>query len=307
MSTAQNQPNIPPFLTLEGFAQPLSAVGAPPEHRVEYGFFGREGGVSDQGYSSLNSGLSTGDNRENVMENRRRIAARFGLPLDHLVLIQQTHSADCLTVSASAPPFLPVGSCGDALVTMQKDVILGIQTADCVPVLFYAQHEKTAAPIIGAAHAGWKGALGGVLENTVKAMVDLGAAKDSVEACIGPCIGQASYQVSKGFEAPFIAEDRAAIDFFEPAFAPPPATGTHGDTMDPNNDKQIPLEDKWLFDIGGYAAYRLTRHGAYGGLVGVFKSNRDTCALSSRYFSHRRATLEGRKDDGRQISAIAIR
>lgn len=266
----------PPFLTVEDFAP----QGGP----VAYGFFGREGGVSSGGFASLNTSFASGDNRDSIRENRTRVAGAFGLPLERLALIQQTHSDTCHVVEKDAAPFFPEGTEGDALATDRADVILAIQTADCVPALFYG-YTADGRPVIGAAHAGWKGAVSGILENTVAAMMRLGAVREGIHVCIGPCIGEKSYEVSAGFEEPFLDENPDAAHFFTPAAR----------------------EGKMMFDIAGYAAWRLTRSGPHGGLVHVYLSGKDTCALDARYFSHRRATLEGRKDDGRQISAIAIR
>lgn len=276
MTQTKPAQELPPFLTVEGFAAPGNGV--------DYGFFGREGGVSAGGFATLNTSFAGGDARKDVLENRARVAAAFALPPERLALIQQTHSNICHIVDKDAAPFFPDGTEGDALATDRPGVIVAVQTADCVPALF---HGRTAdgRPVVAAAHAGWKGALSGILENTVAAMVRLGAVREDIHACIGPCIGAASYEVSAGFEKPFLEESPDAADFFGPAAK----------------------DGKLMFDVGGYAAWRLTRTGPFAGLVHVYLAGKDTCALEARYFSHRRATIQGRRDDGRQISAIAIR
>jgi len=169
---------------------------------VQHRFFTRNGGVSAGLYSSLNCGYGSGDSPDNVKENRRRAAAVFGLGETDLLTVHQVHSTDVLTVGDDrwTSPGAPKA---DALVTDRPGVVLGVLSADCAPVLF----ADAAAGVIGAAHAGWKGALGGVTDATLAAMEKLGARRERVQAAIGPCIAGASYEVGPEFPAPFLAQD----------------------------------------------------------------------------------------------------
>lgn len=236
-----------------------------------HGFFGIQGGVSKGRFASLNCGALVGDDTKSVAENRARVAAAMGVTPENLIIITQTHSADCVTVTADA---LPGAQCqGDALVTDQPGLALAILTADCVPVLFEG------FGVIGAAHAGWGGALKGILESTVDAMRQLGAY--DIRAVIGPAIARDSYEVSKGFEEPFIAEDPKAGVFFTPGATP----------------------DKYQFDLPGYCVFRLMR----AGVETIEETDIDTCPENSGYFSHRRASLKGEPTPGRQVSAISLK
>lgn len=239
---------------------------------VTHGFFGRQGGVSSGPFESLNVSLSTGDTPELIAENRARIAAAMGVAPEKLSVLRQIHSATCHIVGYDAFSFGTVSPEGDAMVTRQAGQALGIVTGDCGPLLF------AAGPVVGAAHAGWQGALGGVLEATITRMEELGAKRPDIKVALGPCIAQKSYEVSAGFEAPFLAEDPHAEMFFK-----------HG---------RVP--DKLFFDLPGYIAFRLARAGV--GPVDVL--GHDTCALETDYFSHRRATKQGAKARGLQLSVI---
>ncbi|NBX65372.1 MAG: peptidoglycan editing factor PgeF [Proteobacteria bacterium] len=240
---------------------------------VKHGFFGRKGGVSTGIYDSLNIGLTTGDDEASIMENRARVAAALALKPDDFSIPMQTHSAIChiLEVPCAAGKDAPEG---DALVTDRPNVGLGIMTGDCAPVLFATDK------VIGAAHAGWGGALKGVLENTIAAMEKLGAARGEIRAAIGPCIGARNYEVSVGFEKPFLEEDNLAERFFMSA----------------------PKPDKLMFDLGGYCAFRLAR----AGITRVDIIPHDTLAMEDTYFSHRRTTLRGGTKRGLQVSAITL-
>jgi YfiH family protein len=240
---------------------------------IRHAFFTREGGVSSGIYGSLNCGVGSSDDPANVAENRRRCAAAFDLPPDRLVTLYQVHSPDVVTVerprTAGEPP-----PRADALVTATPGVALGILTADCVPILF----ADAEAGVIGAAHAGWKGAKAGVIEATVQAMTALGASAGRIVAAIGPCIAQRSYEVGPEFPGRFLDEDPANADFFAPA-------RRDGHSM---------------FDIGGYVSRRLGRAG-----VGMIqRCPNDTVSEEDRFFSYRRATLRGEPDYGRGISVI---
>ena len=250
----------------------LAALNGIP--RLRHGFFTREGGVSEGLYASLNCGFGSGDAPERVAENRARALAAAGMPANALVTAYQTHSAEVATVERiwrreDAPEV-------DAMVTDRPGIALGILTADCTPVLF----ADGAAGVIGAAHAGWRGALGGVLEATVAGGRARGARPERIAAGIGPCIAQRSYEVGPEFPAPFLAQDPANAGLF----APSARAGHH------------------MFDLPGYVARRL---GALG-LARVERLRNDTCAESERFFSYRRVTLRGEPDYGRGLSAICL-
>lgn len=242
---------------------------------VAHGFLTRAGGVSDGPYASLNCGIGSHDDPAKVAENRRRAAEAIA-PGAQLVGLYQVHGADAVAVLDGFDP--AVRPHADALVTSRPGIALGILTADCAPVLF----ADTAAGVVGAAHAGWKGAIGGVTDSTLLAMETLGADRDRIVAAVGPCIAQASYEVDDAFRQRFAAEEAEEAEaerFFRDAGA--------GHAM---------------FDLAGYVAYRLARAGVRTvEIVGA-----DTYADEARFFSYRRATHRGTGDAGRQISIIAL-
>ena len=241
---------------------------------VRHGFFCRTGGVSEGLFSSLNCGFGSGDDQGNVAENRRRAMAELDLEGDRLVTAYQVHSPD--VVEVHAPWAREDAPQADAMVTRERGLALGILTADCVPVLL----ADAAAGVVGAAHAGWKGALGGVLEATVAAMVELGAEPQRIFGGIGPAISQRSYEVGPEFPGPFLEQDPGNADFFCPARR----------------------RGHFLFDLKGYAARRL-------GLAGVGAIQAlpcDTCAEDRRFFSYRRACQRRERDYGRGLSAIYL-
>jgi YfiH family protein len=242
---------------------------------VQHRFFTRRGGVSAGLYSSLNCGYGSSDPPDNVRENRRRAAASFDLGEPDLLTVHQIHSTDVLTVAAErwTSPGAPKA---DALVTDRPGVALGVLAADCAPVLF----ADGDAQVIGAAHAGWKGALGGVVDTTIAAMEKLGARRERVRAVIGPCIGRCSYEVGPEFPAPFVAQDAANAAFFDPA----------------------KRAGHFMFDLAGYLVHRLALAG-----VMVNATGHDTLAASEDFFSYRRNTLQGVRDYGRGLSAISLR
>ena len=241
---------------------------------IRHAFFTREGGVSAGLYSSLNCGFGSGDAAEKVAENRARAMAALDLAPDRLVTCHQVHSPDVVTVAA--PWRREDNPRADALVTNRRGIALGILTADCVPVLF----ADADAGVIGAAHAGWKGALGGVVAATVAAMARLGAAPGRMRAAIGPCIAQRSYEVGPEFPARFLAEDADNGDFFAPA-----RRAGH-----------------FMFDIAGYVERRLIA----AGIGAIQRAPCDTVAEETRFFSYRRACLKGEKDFGNGLSAIVL-
>ncbi|HIJ63299.1 MAG TPA: peptidoglycan editing factor PgeF [Rhodospirillaceae bacterium] len=242
--------------------------------RIRHGFFTREGGVSTGLYSSLNCGFGSGDDPQNVAVNRARALEQLDLGPHALATMDQQHTSTVVTVDDdwSADSRLVA----DALVTNRNGIALGVLTADCAPVLLV----DAKANVIGAAHAGWRGALGGVLDNTVAAMVRLGAKPARIVSAVGPCIAQRSYEVGPEFPAPFLAEDPENHFFFVGATR----NGHH------------------YFDLPGYIARRLARQG-----VGeVARTPCDTCREESRFFSHRRSVLKGEKDCGRLLSTIVL-
>jgi YfiH family protein len=239
---------------------------------IAHGFFGRSGGVSTGLYESLNCGPGSSDGPEAVAENRRRAAAALA-PEAQLVSLSQIHSPIVHTLStwdgASRPE-------GDAMVTATPGLALGILTADCAPVLLADPQAK----VIGAAHAGWKGALGGVLEATLEAMEKLGAQRDRIQCAIGPCISQDSYEVGHDFRDRFLELGLRNRRFFIPS-------GKEG---------------HYRFDLAGYAAHRLTA----AGVGSVTALGVCTYPPENGYFSFRRTTHAGEPDYGRQISAIVL-
>jgi YfiH family protein len=241
---------------------------------VAHGFLGRRGGVSQGLHGGLNVGLGSDDDRAAVEENRRR-AAEAVLPGAPLVTCFQIHSALCVTVTdvADVSGERPRA---DALVTDRPGLALGILTADCAPVLL----ADAEAGVVGAAHAGWKGAIGGVTDSTIVAMEALGARRERIAAAIGPCIARASYEVDDGFRARFEGEDPANERFFADARAGHPQ-----------------------FDLEAYVTHRL----AQAGVRRIEALGLDTYADEARFFSFRRATHRGEPDYGRQIAIIGLR
>lgn len=239
---------------------------------LPHGFLGRRGGVSTGLYASLNVGLGSGDDRAAVIENRRR-AREAVLAGAQLVSLHQIHSATVVTATAPWPD--DARPHADGMVTDQPGLLLGILTADCVPVLF-ADIERD---IVGAAHAGWKGALGGVTDNVIAAMIALGARREKIVTTIGPCIGRASYEVSDDFSKTFEGADSANERFFAGGKA-----GHH------------------YFDIEAYVIHRLSA----AGITRIDPLGLDTYADPQRFFSYRRTCHAAEAGYGRQISLIGI-
>ena len=245
-----------------------------PSGRIRHGFFGRGGGVSNGLYRSLNCGFGSGDDPEAVAENRTRAMRACDSPQSALCTAYQVHSAEALVVTAPWPR--DEAPRVDAMATATPGLALAILTADCVPVLL-ADRE---AGVIGAAHAGWRGALNGVLEAAVEAMLGLGARAKDIRAVIGPAIGAASYEVGPEFPAPFLTRNPQDEDLFAPA----------------KRDGHL------LFDITGYVARRLQGLG----LRAVAATGGDTCAEAERFFSYRRSVHRSEPDYGRNISIVAL-
>jgi YfiH family protein len=241
---------------------------------VPHGFLTRKGGVSDGPYTSLNCSLSGQDSREAVLENRARavLAIRADGPV--LVGLTQVHGAGVVHVTSPWPT--GQGPKADAMVSDRADIVLGIITADCAPVLL----ADPVAGVIGAAHAGWRGAVVGILEATVTAMAEIGAQVDRIVAAIGPCIAQPSYEVRADLRDAVIGRAGADSRFFIP--------GADG--------------DRWQFDLRGYCRARLEN----AGVGRVDDAAADTMSDEERFFSHRRRTLRGEGPIGHQISVIAL-
>lgn len=239
---------------------------------VPHGFLGRAGGVSTGEVAGLNVGLGAGDDDSAVTENRRR-AVNAVLPGAQLVTVYQVHSSDCVIVSDCWPESDRPRA--DALVTDRPGLLLGIVTADCAPVLL-ADRE---AGVIGAAHAGWRGALAGVTDETIAAMERLGARRERIAAAIGPCIAMSSYEVDAAFFDRFRMADAGSETCFSPGVA-----------------------GHWQFDLEGYVGQCLK--GAGIGALGF--ASADTYSQEDRFYSFRRATHRGHAAYGRQFSLIGL-
>jgi YfiH family protein len=250
----------------------LKPITAAPLSGLTHGFFTRTGGVSAPPYDSLNCGPGSQDSAAAIAENRGRVAAAMGVGPDHLVTLHQVHSAICLAIDAA-----PTGprARADALVTATPGLAIAVLTADCQPVLF----ADPDAGVIGAAHAGWTGALAGVLEATLDGMEQLGADRARVTAVIGPCISQRAYEVGPEFVERFLDQHPENARFF--------ASGTG---------------DRALFDLPGYGLGRLLAAG-----VGSAQWTRH-CTFSDpdRFFSWRRTCHQGGTDYGRLIATIRL-
>lgn len=241
---------------------------------LNHGFFGRQGGHSEGIFTSLNCGFGSGDDKPTVAKNRATVGAALGVPGSHLLTVWQWHSPDVIVADDIWDPLAPPK--GDAIVTRRRGLAIAVLTADCAPLLF----ADPQAGVIGAAHAGWKGALAGVSDATVTAMEKLGARRERITAVIGPTISQPTYEVGPEFPVPFLAQDAGNADFFTPSTQP----------------------RHHMFDLPGYLARRMTRLG-----VGkVIDMQLCTYSDESRFYSFRRATHRNEKDYGRQISAIVL-
>lgn len=241
---------------------------------IRHGFFGRQGGVSQGIFSSLNCGYGSGDDPDLVRENRTRVGKHIGVGHDDVLSVYQIHSPEAVVVEnrwirGEQPK-------ADAMVTREPGLALSILTADCAPVLF----AEAEARVIGAAHAGWKGALTGVTEAAVAAMERLGARRNRIVASVGPCISQPSYEVGEEFRARFIEAEEDNAHFF--------GIGRRA--------------GHWQFDLPGYVRSRLSKMG----LKSVNTVARCTYAEADDYFSFRRTTHRGESDYGRNLSAIVL-
>ena len=240
---------------------------------IDHAFFTRSGGVSQGLYRGLNAGLGSQDLRDHVVENRRRMTVELGVAEDRLASPYQIHSPDVIVTDHAWQDDRPRA---DGVVTGQAGLALGIVTADCGPVLL----GDPQAGIVGACHAGWKGALGGVLENTISKMVETGANRANITAVLGPTISQANYQVGPNFPDPFVEQSPANKRYFGPS------------------DKS----DHFQFDLASYIVDRLSAAGVQASAV-----HRCTYAEEDNFYSYRRTTHRRETDYGRQLSAIVLR
>jgi len=240
---------------------------------LRHAFFTREGGVSGGIYGSLNGGVGSNDDPAHVEENRRRIAGQLDVAPAHFLTLWQTHSPD--VVVASEPWQGPSRPCADAIVTRSEGLAIGATAADCGPVLFV----DPAARVIGAAHAGWKGALTGILESTIAAMEKLGAERSGIVAAIGPLIRQHSYEVGGEFVERFIEADAGNALFFIPS-----ARDGHA-----------------MFDLAGFIRMRLENAG-----IGVIDDTGIDTYSDERFYSYRRSVHRKEPDYGRHVHSIAL-
>jgi len=254
---------MPPFLTHDALALP----------GIAHGFFTREGGVSDGIYASLNCGIGSKDERDRVLENRARVTEALGVPSEALATPYQVHSADVVTVETAWAP--GEGPKADAVVTDRPGVALGVGAADCGPVLF----ADAEARVIGAAHAGWRGALAGVTDSAIAAMEKLGADRRNIVAVLGPSISQANYEVGPELVEKFTADDIGNARYFKPS-----ERAGHS-----------------MLDLPGYTIARLRAAGVMAISMGLC-----TYAEPDRFYSYRRATHRGEADYGRLINAIVL-
>jgi polyphenol oxidase len=241
---------------------------------IQHGFFTRQGGVSAGVYESLNTGTGSKDDPDAVAENRRRVAAAFGRPETHLLSLYQVHSTTTFVVDG---PWTEARPEGDGLVTATPGLILSALSADCAPLLFADPYNG----VVASCHAGWKGALYGVIESTLDLMQQQGADLSHIRCVIGPCIGLASYEVGADYADTFAARDSESPPFFLPGNTP----------------------DKRMFDLPGYCLMRLKR----AGVALCAATGHDTCADEALFFSNRRNFKRQLPDYGRLISAIMLR
>jgi purine-nucleoside/S-methyl-5'-thioadenosine phosphorylase / adenosine deaminase len=252
----------------------LQAAILAPLANIRHAFFTRSGGVSPGVYASLNGGVGSNDRPENVAENRARMAAILGVSPDRLLTAYQVHSPD--VVVAEQPWTRDARPRGDAIVTRVPRLAIGVSTADCGPLLL----ADGDARVIGAAHAGWRGALTGVIEATIAAMERLGADRKAMTAALGPTIRQQNYEVGPEFVERFLSADAANARFFAPS----------------------QKREHALFDLAGYIGARV-RH---DGIAQFEDLGLCTYAEPDRFFSYRRTTHNGEPDYGRHINAIAL-
>jgi polyphenol oxidase len=252
----------------------IRCTGLAQHHGIRHAFFTRQGGVSDGFYASLNCGYGPGDVAERVTQNRMIAMRMLGLAGERLVTCRQIHSA--IAIHVEEPRRCGPAPQADAMATSRPGVVLGVLAADCAPLLLCDPE----AGVVGAAHAGWRGAVAGVAEATIEAMEGLGAERSRLRVAIGPCIGPNSYEVGLEFPAPILAHDPSAAACFGRAAR----------------------EDHFLFDLAQYIEHRLTA----AGVEHVERIPHDTAAEPDLFFSYRRARLRGESAFGLGLSAIVI-
>ncbi len=241
---------------------------------IRHGFLTRAGGVSTGLYQGLNCGFGSGDEAASVRANRDRALTLLDLNHTTLLTCHQVHSPDAVEVR---DPWTPeTAPEADGMVSTRSDVALGILTADCAPVLFADPRNR----VIGAAHAGWKGAISGITDKVIGMMVEKGAARETIAAAIGPTISQASYEVGAEFRERFVETNPENVGFFAPG------------------DK----DGKFQFDLPAYVAARLEQ----AGITRISVSDLDTCTDEVMFFSYRRSVHRGERDYGRGLSVIAL-
>ncbi len=253
--------------------QPITAPTLAALSGIRHAFFTREGGVSQGIYAGLNCGTGSSDDRASVLENRARAAATLGQPPEKLATPHQVHGTDVIEVTEA---WLPgEGPRADAVVTRTPGIVIGVGSADCGPLLF----ADAEAGVVGAAHAGWRGAIAGVSDTTIAAMERLGACRENIMAVLGPTISQKNYEVGPEVRDQFLAQDAAHARFFVPSIN----------------------EGKFMLDLPRYIVARLDAAGVNGSAL-----HHCTYADPALFFSFRRATHTGEEDYGRLLSAITI-
>ncbi|HEY8193916.1 MAG TPA: peptidoglycan editing factor PgeF [Hyphomicrobium sp.] len=253
---------------------PLAAENLKALSGIRHGFFTRQGGVSQGIYASLNCGLGSNDDARLVLENRHRVARHLGGDSDAVVTLYQEHGTTAQEIMKMPPrDALPHA---DAVVSATPGLVVGVLTADCAPVLL----ADAEARVVAAAHAGWRGALGGIVESAIEEMERLGARRERISAAVGPCIGQAAYEVGPEFEVQFLSRDPEYGRFF----------ARRSETGRPH------------FDLPGFVTQRLN-DARLGSVVNLATC---TCENESLFFSYRRKTKLDEPDYGRQISAIVV-
>ena len=243
---------------------------------IDHCFFSKLGGVSTNQYFSLNCGKGSNDSNANVKRNLKFVADYYDLKINNIITLHQNHSNKAVIISDQN--IKKYNLCFDGLVTNKKNIILGILTADCAPILFYDSNNM----IVGACHAGWRGALTGIIENTLIKMKSIGSKIDNIRCAIGPCIGQESYEVGKDFYNEFVSVESTAHQFFE---------------KKPNEIS------KYTFSLEGYIIDKLSRLG-----INSINSIRiDTFKEDHICFSYRKSLIKKENDYGRMISTIVIK